>query len=310
MLKYMRIFSLLLLTIFISISSFAQQTEHLDRSIKQFEDDKVESRRVYVGNIPTKVTKVVLSKDNSLEDLLFRNAVEKGWYLSPFEYCTYSEFEKIKCDTNYYFLLRVDKMGRRDTEPYMEFITFLKGGDKAKEGIEKMTELISLPICPGEDKGGRIFTYLPTYMNIIQQYLGAVADGRLKPLFNNEPYCHPMEEATDKEVLFVKGDVLYDLSDEQLDEMFKGKARYVTQQEVDEAILQERPNTLVSLVVAPVEPVNGSYCYKLLISTDTYQLYFYRKHKISKRLKAGFLKEDIRRISTPYIFLNSQEENE
>ena len=308
MLKYMRIFLVLLLTIFISISSFAQQTKHLDRSISQFENEKIESRKVYVADIPTRVTKVVLSKDNSLPDLLFKNAVDKGWYLSPFEYCTYSEFEKIKCDTNYYFLLRIDKMGKKDEDPSMEFITYVKGGPKAKDGIDKMTELISLPIYPGEDKEGRIFSYLPAYMNIIQEYLLNVSEGRVIPMFNNDPYCYPMEEATDKDILFVKEDVLYELSEEELDKMFKGHARYTTQKEIDEAISQERSGTLVSLVVVAPEPAKGAYCYKMLISTDTYQLYFYRKHKISKRLKAGFMKEDIRRISTPYSFGTAKDE--
>lgn len=308
MLKYMRIFSILLLTIFVSVSSFAQQTQHLDRSIKQFENEKLESRRVYVGDIPSRVTKVVLSKDNSFPDLLFKNAVEKGWYLTPFEYCTYAEFEKIKCDTNYYFLLRIDKMDKKGEDPSMEFITYVKGGPKAEEGIGKMTELISLPIYPGEDKNGRIFSYLPTYMNIIQEYLQNVSEGEITPKFNNDPYCYPMEKAVDKEILFVKEDVLYELSDEDLGKLFKGHAKYTTQEDIDEAISQERQNTLVSLVVVASDATAGSYCYKMLISTDTYQLFFYRKHKISRRLGAGFMKEDMRRISTPYIFGISKDE--
>ena len=148
----------------------------------------------------------------------------------------------------------------------------------------------------------------PAYMNIIQEYLLNVSEGRVIPMFNNDPYCYPMEEATDKDILFVKEDVLYELSEEELDKMFKGHARYTTQKEIDEAISQERSGTLVSLVVVAPEPAKGAYCYKMLISTDTYQLYFYRKHKISKRLKAGFMKEDIRRISTPYSFGTAKDE--
>ena len=303
--KIVSIFSLMF---FVSISLFAQQTKHLDRKIDQFEDDKVSSRKIYVGNIPNKVTKVVLAKDNSLPDLIFKNAVEKGWYLSPFEYCSYQEFEQIKCDTNFYFLLRIDKMGKKDEDPSMEFVTYVKGGPSAQEGIDKMTELIALPIYPGEDNQGRIFSYLPTYMNNIQEYLEQIAYGFVIPSFNKDPYCYPLEEAVDKEILFVKEDVLYELSDEQLDQMFHGRARYATQDEIDKAIREERPNTLVSLVVAPVEAVKGSYCYKLLISTDTYRLYVYRKHKINSRLKAGFMKEDMRRISTPYTFIEKENE--
>ena len=106
----------------------------------------------------------------------------------------------------------------------------------------------------------------------------------------------------------LKEDVLYELSDEDLGKLFKGHAKYTTQEDIDEAISQERQNTLVSLVVVAADATAGSYCYKMLISTDTYQLFFYRKHKISRRLGAGFMKEDMRRISTPYIFGISKDE--
>ena len=61
-------------------------------------------------------------------------------------------------------------------------------------------------------------------------------------------------------------------------------------------ITNNTENVIVSYVVAPANPVPGSYCYKFLIEPATHQLYFYKKHKISKKTGAGFLQEDIKRI--------------
>src|SRR5690554_1619621 len=60
-----------------------------------------------------KITKVVIPS-TSLADLMLRDAVNKGWRISPFEFCTMEEYNKIKEDTNYFFLLRVDGRFRNE----------------------------------------------------------------------------------------------------------------------------------------------------------------------------------------------------
>jgi hypothetical protein len=67
--------------------------------------------------------------------------------------------------------------------------------------------------------------------------------------------------------------------------------------DADSYMLDEVSGTLVSYVVAPSEPVKGSFCYKMLIDAQTHELYYYRKHKISPKAGAGFLPEDIERIN-------------
>ena len=295
----MKSFLLLFLSIFSVLPLYSQHTQHLNREIKQFEAQKVESRKIYFGNIMDKVTKVVLSGDNSMTDLIYKNAVQKGWYISPFEFCSYEEFDRIKCDTNYCFLMRIKAGTRKNEDVEMEFLTYVKGDKEASEGIEKMPEILSLPISPEEDREGRIFTYFPAYINIFQCYIDKVARGIIYPSI-----AGLITEKIDKPLIttiyFRKDDFSFPVTKEYLDKKFKGKAKLVTQEEIDEAIREERPNTLVSLVVAHPEPIRKTYCYKMLISTDTYDLYYYKKHKISKRKRQGFKKSDLRSIAMPY----------
>ena len=56
-------------------------------------------------------------------------------------------------------------------------------------------------------------------------------------------------------------------------------------------------NAVISYVVAPSEPVNGSVCYKLLIGADNHKLYWYKKHRISARSGSGFMPGDLRAIT-------------
>ena len=48
--------------------------------------------------------------------------------------------------------------------------------------------------------------------------------------------------------------------------------------------------------MAPTDAKAGSYCYKMLIGTQSYKLYLFRKHKITPKFGVGFMDYDIRSI--------------
>lgn len=278
----------LFLTLIITCSAFAQ-----DKSIFSKKED--------LKDFTAKTTKVVLSEDNSLLDLMLKDAIEKEWYVSPFEFCSKEEFDKIKSDTSYYFLMRVNGAFSKESEPAMEFLTLLKGGPEALKGLNEMPEILSMPLQPINDSEGKIFTFLPSYINIIQAHVLKVTRNVLSAYIGISAYTNLMDGATDKKILFSSDDFSFKVTDEKLEKDFKGMAKFATEEEIDKALADKASNTLVSLIIAPNINQNGSYCYKMLISTDSRELYLYRKHKMTGKNGRGFLTEDYRRISTPYI---------
>lgn len=286
-----------LFTVMTAVAASAQGSPGMDMEIKQFQDKKVDSGREYYGDIPARITKVVVSGDNSMTDLLFRNSVEENWNISPYEFCDPEEFDRIKTDTNYYFLVRLDKMHRKADSPAMEFVCFLKGNEKAGDNLSQMPELIALPLFPDNDDNDRIFTYLPAYMNIIQTYIQKIVDGKVYPSKRGEIHLGTMSKSRNSSILFNSEDMAYHAPMQKFEQMFRGRASTVSQEEIDLAMKEAAPRTLVSLVVAPGADSNGSLCYKMLISADTYELYYFKKHKISPKKGPGFLKSDLKRIS-------------
>lgn len=278
-------------------TAMTAQDNIVDMEIKQFEEQKVDSGREYYGDIPARMTKVVTAGDNSMTDLIFRDAVEEYWNISPFEFCSYEEFDRIKTDTNYYFLLRLDKMHRSENDPAMEFVCFLKGNEKADNNISAMPELIALPLFPENDNSDRIYSYLPAYMNIIQNYLQKIVDGRVYPSKRGVIQTGVFEKSRNAKVLFRKGDLAYQPSMQEFERMFRGRADEVEQEKIDQALADGTPHTMVSLVVAPSEIYGRAYCYKMIISADTYELLFWKRHRITPRKGPGFLKADLKQVS-------------
>lgn len=247
-----------------------------------------------------KTTMVVLNGDNTMPDLLLRDAVSKNWTISPYEFCSLADFERLKTDSTYYFLIRVDGKHSKEDVPAMEFLTLLKGGEKAEGGINSMREVLSLPFQPLNEDDGRIFTYLPTYIKIIQSHVLKLIENNSYAYLGMRTYANAINDLTHLSILFSDKDFAYPVTSEEIETLFNGSAIITTTAQVDSTLRSDEKDKLVSLVIAPNIDQVGSYCYKMLIRADTKELIFFRKHKITSRNGKGFLKEDIRRLSTPF----------
>ena len=104
---------------------------------------------------------------------------------------------------------------------------------------------------------------------------------------------------TDMEIIFSEDDLSQEITQAVMDKNFDPGIMAVSEEDADEYMIENAPKTLISYVAVPTDPVNGSYCYKMLIDTQSHKLYYYRKHKITAKWRPGFLFEDIKRICAP-----------
>jgi len=248
-----------------------------------------------------KITKVVIPS-TSLPDLMLRDAVSKGWRISPFEFCTMDDYNMIKEDTNYFFLLRVDGRFRRELEPKIEYLTLIKGGPEVNDGLYSSRNILTLPLQEIDDNSGTNLYLLPMYIDIIQNHIYKVQSDISLAFKGNTIYSNKVGEIKNKNFLFSIDLLNYKIPKNDFSELFKGDIKLVSQAEIEDAIIENRSNTVVPVIIQPKGCFSGSYCYKLLIGTDSHELFFFRRHKISKRVPLGFTKEDIRKISVPFQF--------
>ena len=55
-------------------------------------------------------------------------------------------------------------------------------------------------------------------------------------------------------------------------------------------------DAVVSYTVCPEDPQPGAFCYKMLVNAEDGELYYFRKHRITRKTGPGFLVEDMNRI--------------
>lgn len=263
-----------------------------------FAQAQIDTKKVKISDFTQKVTKVVLT-GSALYDGVLQDEVAARWRISPYEYCTLDEFNSLKGSDKYYFLITTKGQFKKEAEPSLQFLTLVKGGRNASKGIDEMLEIVSMPISSADDPSGRELVFLPVFLTIIQEYTLDSMDRDYSAYLGLSNYTSNISKASEKNIVFSENDIAPNVE-------MGDCASFIVMDEdsADEMIMNNAQNTLVSYVVAPAEPVNGSFCYKMLIDAQTYELYYYRKHRISAKSGAGFLPYDIRSINAALAGLN------
>ena len=251
-----------------------------------------------LSDFPDKQTQVVLSGNELVANAL-KQEVSAKWTASAFEFCTLDQFEARKTDSRYYFLIPLENQFKGEKAPNLCFLTLLKGGPEAAEGISAMQEIVSLPFYPTGGGSGRELVFAGALVQTIQEYVLAAMESErvatLKERWINEKYD---KRGKMKQICMAREDLAPSVTEDTLNACLDEDFSVSDADQVDEVYLQEGLNTLVSYVVAPTVPEKGSWCYKMLIEADTHTIYYFARHKITDKKGAGFLPEDLKKLAS------------
>lgn len=256
---------------------------------------QIDTKKMKIADFTQKTTKVVMT-GNLLFDAILKEGVASRWRISPYEFCSLDEFESLKTDSDYYFLIPTKGQFRKETEPGLMFLTLIKGGKKAEGGIDDMLEIVSIPIAPAEDSSGREFDMIPAFLNIIQNYTLDSMEKDYTAYVGLSTYSKNLKSAEGMKVVFAQNDLNKSVAEKCGSAYFNDLLTIGDEDLIREILAENKENTLVSYVVAPTNPKNGGFYYKMLIGAKTYELYMFRKQRINLRHGIGFMNYDIEYI--------------
>lgn len=257
---------------------------------------QITTKKVKLEDFTQKITKIVLN-GNPFYDTSLKEEIAARWRISPYEFCTLEEFDKLKGDDRYYFLMLIQGQFRKETAPGLQFLSLVKGGQGADKGIDEMLEVVSLPFASAEYPTGRELVFLPALLDIIQNYTLQAMENDFNAYGGLSNTVQKLSKSSGMTIVFSEDDLNSMVSKAVTDQLFDRTMILTDEDDADSYMLDNVSGTLVSYVVVPTEPMKGSYCYKMLIDAQTHELYYYRKHKISAKAGAGFLPEDIEKIT-------------
>lgn len=256
---------------------------------------QVYTRKEKLKDFTAKTTKVVLSGEEFLDEAL-KESVASTWTLSPYEFCTNEEFQKLKTSDNFYFLIVASSRQKKEEEPGLDMLTLVKGGEGASKSIDGMLEVVSFPFRAARFPSGREFTLLPAFLQIIQDHVSTLADTEMKAYSNLS--AKDTKKLKTKRIYFWEEDLSKQIGSHVRESLDEDIIIEEDDEDVDKVFDAGEVNTVVSYVVAPDVPVDGSVCYKMLIGSDTLELYYFKKHKITSKNGKGFLASDLKAIKS------------
>ena len=278
----MKKFLILLVAIILPLTAFAQA--------------QITTKKIKISDFTQKTTKVVLT-GNALFDAVLKEEIAARWRISPYEFCTLQEFNELKNQDSHYFLISTKGQFKTEDEPGLQFLTLVKGGADAENGLDQMLEIVSLPIASAEDPSGRELTFLPAFLMIIQQYAQDSIDHDINAYVGLTNYTKNLGTTASMAIKIAEGDLDSKMSQAAKEKYLTNGVEIIDQDAADQMLSTTAPNTVISYVAAPVSGREGFYCYKMLIDTETYRLCFFRKHRISPKYGPGFTDYDLRSIA-------------
>ena len=256
---------------------------------------QIHTKKAKISDFTEKVTKIVLT-GNDFFDLSLQDEVKARWRVSPYEFCTWEEFQNDRNSSDYYFLLTTSAQFKKESEPGLDMFSLVKGGTGAT--INSMMEVMFMPFASAEDPSGREFVFLPVLLDIIQSHTLKSMEKDLNGYVGLSGYSTNMSRTGNMQIVFSEDDLNSEITTEYRDLNFDSDILVTDEDSADDYVIENAPNTLVSYVVAPTDGNIGSYCYKMLINAQTHEIYYFSRHKISKKYGIGFLTEDIKRINS------------
>lgn len=248
----------------------------------------------------TTKTYVVLS-DNAMADYNFeiRDAIEKFWTITDYEFLKYKDFADKSVDTNASFLYVATVSFEKDKSNTRYTFLCLSLGGTDHVSIDDLHDIINVPLSYyGVDEDE--YTYkLGLLVRFMQQHIQIITENP-KLVSQNvfQLYNDNMSSVKGKTLYLTEEDLPFDLANEsKIKAIYPYDFQIVEREKIKELIMEENENAVILHKVGPQSKIIEDRVYKILMGTNDAQFYYYEWHKSNKKRPDAFLKKDFERLS-------------
>lgn len=258
---------------------------------------QIHTKKYRLSDFGTKTTKVVLGGVPIIDDAI-REEVKSRWSLSPYEFCTVEEYEKLKESPQYYFLLSSKGRFKKESEPGVVMLSIMKGGkDGVSDPTKESLDVVSMPVAASASPSGREFTFMPAMIDLIQDYVEQAMGSEKVGMSSIGGICVGLGRSSQKSVYICKDDIAPSVSEAQKERLFSGEKMVLADEDTADEAFSAAEDAVVSYVVAPASPEKGSYCYKMLIDAQTHELVYFERTAIKDENSVGFTLAELKKIA-------------
>ena len=245
-------------------------------------------------------TTCVVMEDNpfSFYNAEIKTAVEKYWKVTPVRFITVNEFNVMRNDPAYSFIvLTITNFSNDKSGSAYDFLNLLLGADV--DELDQLPEFCAIPLsfagAPEEEysyKLGLIVRFMQYHADLVTKNPSTPALRYLRYYDKNVP------EVSKKTILIREVDLAPEIStEERIKAYYPYKVRIVDEEEIIKAVENKEKDVLIFHKVGPDGSKQTGTCLKMLIGTDDAIMYYYDTHLVSSKFANGMLISDLKRIA-------------
>jgi hypothetical protein len=245
-------------------------------------------------------TYVVLS-DNLMSEYNFeiRDAIERFWTITGYEFLDYKNFAEKSLDYNASFLYVATVSFEKDKSNTRYIFLCLSLGGEDHETLDDLKDITNIPLSYyGVDEDE--YTYkLGILVRFMQQHIKIITDDpKLVSQTVFQYYNDNMGSVKEKILYMTEEDLPYTLASEsKIRAIYPYDFQIVEREKIKELIMAEDENAVILHKVGPQSKEIEDRVYKILMGTGDARFYYYDYHKSNSKNPDAFLKSDFERLS-------------
>jgi len=248
-----------------------------------------------IGMFINSKTCVVLEDGSTAYNVYIKDAVQKYWKSTEFEFIDQQEFDKRRFDSKYSFLVLMK--GVFDKDPggvSYNYMSLVLGGPA--NDMTDMPELCSIPLSYSDDSNIDCGYVIPPIVKFMQKHAKNLEQKRFFISLRGLKYYNGSTGFQDKVLLLNKDAMaLYVDTPERIKTVYPYYIKLLTTSEIQDEIATNPTNALFHFHVSPTENSGAGKCFEMIFDVEG-NLYYYNSRKITNDNGDGFNLNDFKNI--------------
>ncbi|MCL2073917.1 MAG: hypothetical protein FWH18_08355 [Marinilabiliaceae bacterium] len=228
-----------------------------------------------------------------------KEVMDRAWTLTPVEYITFKEFEKLKNDPDLSFIINnVASFDSDKIKARFDFLSLLMGQPDQK--LRNLPDLCSLPLSYAQVDDDTYSYKLEAFILFMQAYVNEVlADPTLIGDLGFKKYSKKKGgNLSDKTLYLLKNEVAKDINDEKkIKAVYPYAVKFVTPEEIEAAIARRDNNVVFMHKVGPTRTTAKTRVYKIIVGAGDSKLYFHTHQMMKSAADNAIQAKDLKKMS-------------
>jgi len=240
-----------------------------------------------IGMFMNSKTCVVLEAANIAYSSNIKDAVQKYWKSTSFEFIDGAEFEKRRFDSKYSFLVLTKGVFAADPSGVSYSYIRLVLGSTTSD-IANMPEFCSVPLSYTDDNNGDFEFAIPSIVKFIQNHVQVLNKKHFIIELNGLNYYNNIRNFRDKVLLLNKEKMAPDAdSPEKISTIYPYYIKLLNSSEIAKELASSPEKTLFSFHVGAPKNSAAGKCFDMIFDVEG-NLYYYNERDITNQNGDGF----------------------